>query len=125
MTYQIITRNWAKALQTTNVLVFIVIGIFFALQSMEGDINENDAKLKMCVVASVCMPIEIYFCYLLKECGFNIRRNDRQYIGSMNGPIDLQLVYQRQVDIVRGVLNSCAMFDVRCFLKACTILNIL
>ena len=42
----------------------------------------------------------------LKECGFNIRRNNRQYIGSMNGPIDLQLVYQRQVDIVRGVLNG-------------------
>ena len=42
----------------------------------------------------------------LKECGFNIRSNNRQYIGSMNGPIDLQLVYQRQVDIVRGVLNG-------------------
>jgi len=42
----------------------------------------------------------------LKECGFNVQRNDRQYIGSMNGPIDLQLVYQRQVDIVRGVLNG-------------------
>ena len=42
----------------------------------------------------------------LKECGFNIQRNARQYIGSLNGPIDLQLVYQRQVDIVRGVLNG-------------------
>ncbi len=42
----------------------------------------------------------------LKECGFNIQRNNRQYIGSINGPIDLQLVYQRQVDIVRGVLNG-------------------
>ncbi len=42
----------------------------------------------------------------LKECGFNVQRNNRQYIGSINGPIDLQLVYQRQVDIVRGVLNG-------------------
>ena len=42
----------------------------------------------------------------LKECGFNIQRNTRQYIGYINSPIDLQLVYQRQVDIVRGVLNG-------------------
>jgi ATP phosphoribosyltransferase len=42
----------------------------------------------------------------LKECGFNIQRNNRQYIGSINGPFDLQLVFQRQVDIVRGVLDG-------------------
>ncbi len=42
----------------------------------------------------------------LKECGFSIQRNNRQYIGSIKEPIDLQLVYQRQVDIVRGVLNG-------------------
>jgi len=42
----------------------------------------------------------------LNECGFNIKRNNRQYIGSISEPMELQLVYQRQVDIVRGVLNS-------------------
>ena len=42
----------------------------------------------------------------LKNCGFNIQRNNRQYIGSIQSPINLQLVYQRQVDIVRGVLNG-------------------
>ena len=42
----------------------------------------------------------------LRSCGFNIQRNNRQYIGSIVGPINLQLVYQRQVDIVRGVLNG-------------------
>ena len=42
----------------------------------------------------------------LKECGFNIQRNNRQYIGSINGPVNLQLIFQRQVDIVRGVLNG-------------------
>ncbi|MFW9988331.1 MAG: ATP phosphoribosyltransferase [Candidatus Odinarchaeota archaeon] len=42
----------------------------------------------------------------LRSCGFNIQRNNRQYIGSIQEPINLQLVYQRQVDIVRGVLNG-------------------
>ncbi len=42
----------------------------------------------------------------LRSCGFNIQRNNRQYIGSIQGLINLQLVYQRQVDIVRGVLNG-------------------
>ena len=42
----------------------------------------------------------------LKSCGFIIQRNNRQYIGSIIEPINLQLVYQRQVDIVRGVLNG-------------------
>ena len=42
----------------------------------------------------------------LRNCGFNIQRNNRQYIGSIKGPINIQLVYQRQVDIVLGVLNG-------------------
>ncbi|MFX0026465.1 MAG: ATP phosphoribosyltransferase [Candidatus Hermodarchaeota archaeon] len=42
----------------------------------------------------------------LRSCGFIIQRNNRQYIGSIESPINLQLVYQRQVDIVRGVLNG-------------------
>jgi len=42
----------------------------------------------------------------LRSCGFNIQRNNRQYIGSIESPIRLQLVYQRQVDIIRGVLNG-------------------
>ncbi|MFX1501612.1 MAG: ATP phosphoribosyltransferase [Promethearchaeota archaeon] len=42
----------------------------------------------------------------LRNCGFNIQRNNRQYIGTIKGPINLQLVYQRQVDIVRGILNG-------------------
>lgn len=42
----------------------------------------------------------------LKSCGFKVKRNNREYIGSLKGPIDIQLVYQRQVDIVLGVLNG-------------------
>jgi ATP phosphoribosyltransferase len=42
----------------------------------------------------------------LRSCGFNIQRDNRQYITSIERPINLQLVYQRQVDIVRGVLNG-------------------
>ncbi len=42
----------------------------------------------------------------LRSCGFNIQRNNRQYIGYIESPIYVQLVYQRQIDIVRGVLNG-------------------
>ena len=42
----------------------------------------------------------------LNECGFNIKRNSRQYIDSISEPMEFQIVYQRQVDIVRGVLNG-------------------
>ncbi len=42
----------------------------------------------------------------LKACGFNLRRNNRQYIGYIQGPCNIQLVYQRQLDIIRGILNG-------------------
>lgn len=42
----------------------------------------------------------------LQTCGFNLTRKDRQYTDYIQRPLSIQLVYQRQVDIVRGVLNG-------------------
>jgi ATP phosphoribosyltransferase len=42
----------------------------------------------------------------LKTCGFNIQRKKRQYIGFIREPINVKLVYQRQLDIIRGILNG-------------------
>ena len=42
----------------------------------------------------------------LKNCGFNLQRKERQYIGLIREPISIKLVYQRQLDIIRGILNG-------------------
>lgn len=42
----------------------------------------------------------------LISCGFNIQRKERQYIGYIREPINIKLVYQRQLDIIRGILNG-------------------
>jgi ATP phosphoribosyltransferase len=42
----------------------------------------------------------------LKSCGFNLQRKKRQYIGFIQEPINIKLVYQRQLDIIQGILNG-------------------
>jgi len=42
----------------------------------------------------------------LKNCGFNIQRKKRQYIGFIREPLNIKLVYQRQLDIISGILNG-------------------
>jgi ATP phosphoribosyltransferase len=42
----------------------------------------------------------------LKNCGFSLQRKKRQYIGLIREPIKIKLVYQRQLDIIRGILNG-------------------
>jgi len=48
----------------------------------------------------------------LKSCGFDIQRKKRQYIGYIREPINVKLVYQRQLDIIRGVLNGSLEFGI-------------
>lgn len=42
----------------------------------------------------------------LKECGFKLRRNRRQYIAQLEGFPDIQIIFQRQKDIIRGVQSG-------------------
>lgn len=42
----------------------------------------------------------------LKQCGFVIQRKKRQYVGFIQEPISVKLVYQRQLDIIRGIQNG-------------------
>jgi ATP phosphoribosyltransferase len=42
----------------------------------------------------------------LNSCGFKIRRNRQQYIGWLEGYPNMQIVFQRQKDIINGVLKG-------------------
>lgn len=42
----------------------------------------------------------------LNSCGFKIRRNRQQYIGWIEGFPNVQIVFQRQKDIINGVFNG-------------------
>jgi ATP phosphoribosyltransferase len=42
----------------------------------------------------------------LDSCGFKLRRNRQQYIGWLEGFPDIQVVFQRQKDIINGVFNG-------------------
>ncbi|MHA1671738.1 MAG: ATP phosphoribosyltransferase [Promethearchaeota archaeon] len=42
----------------------------------------------------------------LNTCGFKIRRNRQQYIGRLEGYPNIQIVFQRQKDIINGVFNG-------------------
>ncbi len=42
----------------------------------------------------------------LNSCGFKIRRYRQQYIGWLEGFPNIQIVFQRQKDIINGVLNG-------------------
>ena len=42
----------------------------------------------------------------LNSCGFKINRNRQQYIGWLEGFPNIQIVFQRQKDIINGVLNG-------------------
>jgi len=48
----------------------------------------------------------------LNSCGFKIRRNRQQYIGWLEGFPNLQVVFQRQKDIINGVLNGNLAFGI-------------
>jgi ATP phosphoribosyltransferase len=42
----------------------------------------------------------------LKSCGFSLTRNNRQYIGYIQEPISIQLVFEHQEDIIRSISNG-------------------
>jgi ATP phosphoribosyltransferase len=64
----------------------------------------NPRQVRLAIPSKGRMEVETQD--FLKMCGFNVQRKKRQYIELIEVPINLQLVYQRQVDIVRGVLNG-------------------
>ncbi|MFX1593107.1 MAG: ATP phosphoribosyltransferase [Promethearchaeota archaeon] len=74
------------------------------LKQKDSFLKSRSRQVRLAIPSKGRMEIETQ--EFLRNCGFNIQRNNRQYIGSIQGPINLQLVYQRQVDIVRGVLNG-------------------
>ncbi len=48
----------------------------------------------------------------LKSCGFKITRNRQQYIGWLEGYPNIQIVFQRQKDIINGVFNGNLAFGI-------------
>ncbi|MBY8987282.1 MAG: ATP phosphoribosyltransferase [Candidatus Lokiarchaeota archaeon] len=48
----------------------------------------------------------------LNSCGFKIRRNRQQYIGWLEGYPNIQIVFQRQKDIINGVSNGNLVFGI-------------
>jgi len=46
------------------------------------------------------------------SCGFKIRRNRQQYVGWLEGFPNIQMVFQRQKDIINGVLNGNLAFGI-------------
>ena len=48
----------------------------------------------------------------LNSCGFKIRRNRQQYIGWLEGFPNIQIVFQRQKDIINGVFNGNLAFGI-------------
>jgi len=48
----------------------------------------------------------------LNLCSFKIRRNRQQYIGWLEGFPNIQIVFQRQKDIISGVLNGNLTFGI-------------
>ena len=48
----------------------------------------------------------------LESCGFKIRRNRQQYIGWLEGIPNIQIVFQRQKDIINGVFNGNLAFGI-------------
>ncbi|MFX1532665.1 MAG: ATP phosphoribosyltransferase [Promethearchaeota archaeon] len=48
----------------------------------------------------------------LEECGLRLKRNRRQYIAKLEGFPQIQIVFQRQQDIVRGVQSGSLTFGI-------------
>ena len=48
----------------------------------------------------------------LDSCGFKLKRNRQQYIGWIEGFPNLQIVFQRQKDIINGVFNGNLAFGI-------------
>ncbi len=48
----------------------------------------------------------------LNSCGFKIKRNRQQYIGWLEGFPNIQIVFQRQKDIINGVFNGNLAFGI-------------
>ncbi|MFX0091765.1 MAG: ATP phosphoribosyltransferase [Candidatus Hodarchaeota archaeon] len=48
----------------------------------------------------------------LAECGFRLRRNRRQYIAKLDGFRQIQIVFQRQRDIIRGIQSGNLTFGI-------------
>lgn len=48
----------------------------------------------------------------LNSCGFKIKRNRQQYVGWLEGFPNIQIVFQRQKDIINGVINGNLAFGI-------------
>lgn len=64
----------------------------------------NSRPIRLGIASKGRMEIETQ--EFLKNCGFNLIRNNRQYIGYIQGPSSIQLVFERQEDIIRCVRNG-------------------
>ena len=58
--------------------------------------ENKSQRVKLAIPSKGRMEIETQ--EFLRSCGFNIQRNNRQYISCIERPINLQLIYQRQLE---------------------------
>ena len=72
--------------------------------------NSNSQLIRMGIPSKGRMESETQ--EFLNSCGFKIRRNRQQYIGWLEGFPNLQVVFQRQKDIINGVLNGNLAFGI-------------
>ena len=79
-------------------------GVEEIMESKNMRENSNSQLLRLGIPSKGRMASETQ--EFLDSCGFKIRRNRQQYIGLLEGYPNMQIVFQRQNDIINGVLKG-------------------
>ena len=85
-------------------------GVEEIMESKNMRENSNSQLLRLGIPSKGRMASETQ--EFLDSCGFKIRRNRQQYIGLLEGYPNLQIVFQRQKDIINGVLKGNLMYGI-------------
>lgn len=85
-------------------------GVEEIMESKNMREKSNSQLLRMGIPSKGRMASETQ--EFLDSCGFKIRRNRQQYIGRLEGYPNLQIVFQRQKDIINGVLKGNLMYGI-------------
>ena len=72
--------------------------------------NPNSKLIRMGIPSKGRMATETL--EFFNTCGFKIRRNRQQYIGWLEGFPDIQIVFQRQEDIIHGVIKGSLAYGI-------------
>lgn len=72
--------------------------------------NPNSQLIRMGIPSKGRMAAETL--EFLNTCGFKISRNRQQYIGWLEGFPEIQIVFQRQEDIIQGVIKGSLAYGI-------------